>query len=269
MKYQLISSKKHYVFEGRDEFREHFASKMIPVPSLIENWKEGKEKDWVVSDDGNIVQLLKVSSISHPNDRKNYKYSKGWCRTVVGTFLMNDVSKMDTDFSAHKNRYTFSKTIGKKGNVKKRKNPTKKEKLFTTSIVAGHGPVKAYMDAFGEQNDKAAKRKAVVLLKQERIVKEIEKSVMDVAKANGLDHEYVLQKLKHLADYSEDDNITLQSVKEIGKIIGTTGTTVKQREMGVIGMFQGFSPEQIEGADRNSLMPNPLSGYEHKNEEEE
>ena len=100
-------------------------------------------------------------------------------------------------------------------------------------------------------------------------MKEIEKSVMDVAKANGLDHEYVLQKLKHLADYSEDDNITLQSVKEIGKIIGTTGTTVKQREMGVIGMFQGFSPEQIEGADRNSLMPNPLSGYEHKNEEEE
>ena len=76
---------------------------------------------------------------------------------------------------------------------------------------------------------------------------------MDVAKENGLDHQFVLRKLKDLADYSEDDNITLQSVKEIGKIIGTTGTTVKQREMGVIGMFQGFSPEQIEGADRDNL----------------
>ena len=34
---------------------------MIPVPRLVENWKEGKEQDWVVSDDGGIVQLLKVS----------------------------------------------------------------------------------------------------------------------------------------------------------------------------------------------------------------
>ena len=76
---------------------------------------------------------------------------------------------------------------------------------------------------------------------------------MDVAKENGLDHEFVLRKLKHLAEYSEDDNITLQSVKEIGKIIGTTGTTVKQREMGVIGMFQGFSPEQLQSADRDML----------------
>ena len=115
MKYQLINSKKHYVFESRDEFENYFLSKMIPVPRLVENWKEGREQDWVVSDDGGIVQLLKVSSISHPNDRKNYKYSKGWCRTVVGTFLMNSVSKMDTDFSAHKNRYTFSKTIKNTG----------------------------------------------------------------------------------------------------------------------------------------------------------
>ena len=64
------------------------------------------------SDDESIVQLLKVSDIKHPNDRKNYKYSKGWCRTIVGTFLMNNKTFMDTDFDSHKNRYTFSKTIG-------------------------------------------------------------------------------------------------------------------------------------------------------------
>ena len=76
---------------------------------------------------------------------------------------------------------------------------------------------------------------------------------MDVAKENGLDHEYVLRKLKHLADFSEDDNIILQSTKEIGKIIGTTGMTMKQKEVGVIGMFQGFSPEQLEKAERKML----------------
>ena len=249
MKHKSIRGKKHYVFDDFEEYVEHFGKDAVEV----KDWKSGEQGDWVLADDGGIVQLLKVGGIKHPNDRKNYKYSQGWCRTVVGTFLINNKTKMDTDFNSHKNRYTFSKTIGKNSNLKTRKHPTKKETLFTTSVVAGHGPVKAYMDAFNEYSEKSAKKKAVILLKQERIVKEIERGVLDVAKENGLDHEYVLQKLKHLADFSEDDNIILQSTKEIGKIIGTTGMTVKQKEMGVIGRFQGFSPEQLEGAQRRML----------------
>ena len=82
-------------------------------------------------------------------------------------------------------------------------------------------------------------------------MKEIEKSVLDVAKGLGIDHEYILGKLKNLAAYSEDDNIILQSAKELGKIVGTSGTTVKQREVGLVGLFQGFSPDEIEGAARD------------------
>ena len=263
MQYKTIRGKKHYVYESMDEYKMEVGDSIY-----VKYWKDAKEGDWVEADDGGIVQLLKVGGITHPNDRKNYKHSKGWCRTIVGTFLINEKTKMDTDFDSHKNRYTFSKTIGKKSNVKTRKNPTKKEKLFTTSVVAGHGPVKAYMDAFNEDNDKTAKKRAVVLLKQERIVKEIEKGVMDVAKENGLDHEYVLRKLKHLADFSEDDNIILQSTKEIGKIIGTTGMTMKQKEVGVIGMFQGFSPEQLEGANRRILNESSNNGEISSIEEE-
>ena len=96
-----------------------------------------------------------------------------------------------------------------------------------------------------------ARKKATILLKQERVMKEIEKSVLDVAKGLGIDHEYILGKLKNLADYSEDDNIILQSAKELGKIVGTSGATVKQREVGLLGVFQGFSPDEIEGAARD------------------
>jgi len=249
MKHKSIRGKKHYVFDDFEEYVEHFGEDAVEV----KDWKSGEEGDWVLADDGGIVQLLKVGGIKHPNDRKNYKYSQGWCRTIVGTFLINNKTKMDTDFNSHKNRYTFSKTIGKNSNLKTRKHPTKKETLFTTSVVAGHGPVKAYMDAFNEGSEKSAKKKAVILLKQERIVKEIERGVLDVAKENGLDHEYVLQKLKHLADFSEDDNIILQSTKELGKIIGTSVNTVKHRDVGVFGVFQGFSPDQLESAKQEVL----------------
>jgi len=244
-----IKKINHYVFDSIEEFKKHNSGE------VKNNWKEASEGDWVYSDDNRIVQLLKVSErISHPNDRKNYTHSKGWVRTVVGTFLNNDKSTMDTDFDRHPNRYTFSTKIKNTATrVKERKNCTNKEKDFTTQIVVGKTAVKSYMEAFDETNPTKAKKKAVVLLKQERIMKEIEKGVGDIATELGIDHEYVLSRLKYLADNSDDENISLQSIKELGKAVGTLGGMTKKVETGVIGMFQGFDPKQIESAKRNLL----------------
>ena len=245
--YQVIRGKRHYVFDSVDEFTEYYHSKMMSSPEVKGNWREGKEGDWVFSDDNRIVQLLKVAPLNHPNDRKNYKWAKNYVRTVVGTFVNNEKTFMDTDFEQHPNRYTFSKTIKHtNGQVKKRKKLTNNEKLFTTNVVSGMGPVKAYMDAFKAESEDKARKKALILLKQERVMTDIEKGVLDVAKELGIDHKYILDRLKCLADNSEDDNIILQSTKELGKIIGTSVNSIKQKDVGVIGMFQGFSPEQIE-----------------------
>tara|TARA_R100000231_G_scaffold134242_1_gene107650 strand:- start:388 stop:894 length:507 start_codon:yes stop_codon:yes gene_type:complete len=162
---------------------------------------------------------------------------------------------MDTDFLQHPNRYTFSKTIKDTSKrVKERTKVTNKEKQFATNIVVGMGAVKAYKKAYNEMSDNKAGKKAAILLKQERVMKEIEKSVLDVAKTLGIDHEYILGKLKHLADYSEDDNIILQSTKELGKIVGTSGSNVKQIETGIVGMFQGFGSEDLQIAGRKKEL---------------
>jgi len=249
-----IKNISHYVYDSIDEFKESHPNTVVHP-----DWRKANEGDWVYSDDNRIIQLLKVAKeINHPHDRKNYKFAKGWVRTVVGSFITRDNTFMDTDFSAHSNRYTFSKTIKNTSErVKKRKNITNKEKDFVTNIVVGMGAVKAYKNAYKEISDKKARQKATVLLKQERVMKEIEKSVLDVAKGLGIDHEYILNKLKHLADYSEDDNIILQSTKELGKIVGTSGNIIKQKETGLIGMFQGFSPEQLEGASSREVSEKP------------
>tara|TARA_Y100001973_G_C5153738_1_gene309556 strand:- start:511 stop:1275 length:765 start_codon:yes stop_codon:yes gene_type:complete len=247
---QKIKNTTHYVYDDIDEFKEHHPNTIVKP-----DWRDADEGDWVIADDGGVVQLLKVAKhVNHPNDRKNYKFAKGWVRTVVGSFLNRSSTKMDTDFSSHPNRYTFSKTIKNVNNrVKKRKKVTNKEKEFATNIVVGMGAIDAYKTAYKELSDNKARKKATILLKQDRVMKEIEKSVLDVAKGLGVDHEYVLSKLKHLADYSEDDNIILQSTKELGKIVGTSGSTVKQREVGLVGMFQGFSGDELEGATRKQI----------------
>ena len=250
-----IKGVNYYVFDNIKEFTEYFESQQKQPPHVIKDWREGKQDEWVYSDDKRIVQLLKVShSVKHHGDRKNYKFAKGWVRTVVGSFLNRPNVKMDTDFDNHPNRYTFSTNIKNTSNrVYKRTKTTNKEKEFAVNVVTGMGAVDAYKKAYAEMSDQKARKKATVLLKQERVMKEIEKSVLDVAKSMGIDHEFVLRKLKNLAEYSEDDNIILQSTKELGKIVGTSGNTVKQKEMGLLGVFQGFSPEQLEGAERKKI----------------
>ena len=221
MQKRTIKGKSHYVYDGIEEFLEH-----NPNKNVVFDWRKADEGDWVLSDDDGVVQLLKVSkSVKHPGDRKNYKYANGWVRTIVGSFLNKRVNE--------------------------RKKVTRKEREFATNIVVGMGAVEAYKNAYTELSNNKARKKATILLKQERVMKEIEKSVLDVAKGLGIDHEYILGKLKGLADYSEDDNIILQSAKELGKIVGTSGATVKQREVGLLGVFQGFSPDELEGATRD------------------
>ena len=146
MKFGTIKGKRHYVYDSMEEFQEH-----CPDTNVFFDWRLAKEGDWVMADeDSGIVQLLKVSdSIKHPNDRPNYKHSNGWGRTIVGTFLRNKKTKMDTDFEQHKNRYTFSKTIkNTNSRIKERKKTTNKEKIFATSVATGTNAVMAYMEAF-------------------------------------------------------------------------------------------------------------------------
>jgi len=250
MDYRKIKGIKHFVYDNLDEFKkEHKGLK-------AKYWKDNPEEgDWVIADDRGIIQVLKKNQIKHPSDRKNWKAHNGYLRTVVGTFLINKTSKMDTDFDSHPNRYTFSKNIKRADeNFKKRKNITKKEKLFATEVIVGKDAISAVQNVYKENDYNKAKKKALLLLKQERIMSEVEKGVVDIAKGLGIDHEYVLRRLKTLADNGADDNVILQSTKELGKIIGTTGQTIKHKEIGILGMFQGFSPQQIEGAERKVLI---------------
>ena len=251
MKSQKIKYIEHFVYDDIEEWNTSTGGR----ENLVNDWRKGEEEDWVRADDGGIIQLLKVSKkIKHPNDRKNYKAADGWVRTVVGTFLRNEKTQMDTDFDKHPNRYTFSTKIkNTNSRVKSRKNCTNKEKIFATTVATGVDAVSAYMKAFSEANRGTARKKAVVLLKQRRVMSEIEKTSKEIAKELGIDHEYILGSLKHLADSSDDQNIALQSLKELGKAIGTLGGGTKKIETGVVGLFQGFSENELEGARRNIL----------------
>jgi len=245
MEFQKIKGVPHYVFENQKEFEEFFESK---PPSIAADWRKAEEGAWVRADDGGIVQLLRRGELNHHNDRPNYKWASGWVRTVVGTFVCHPNQKMDTNFAQHPNRYTFSgKDPFYSIKVRERTKLTKKERAFCFNIAAGMGLEASYKDAFGYEGLKA-REKGFLLMKQERVVTEINKSITELATEMGIDHNYILKGLKELFEDKNIDNATaFRALMELGKAIGTVGNQPKMLSAGVAAVsFGGFEQKHLD-----------------------
>ena len=85
MRTYKVNKIEHTVFESTDE-----------VPDSIDykyNWKEGAIEDWVLSDDGCIIQILREGSMIKPYGKNRNQRYIGTC---TGTFIVSDKTKMDT-----------------------------------------------------------------------------------------------------------------------------------------------------------------------------
>ena len=252
----VIKRVRHFVYDDIKEFEE--ANPNIVVQK---DWKLAKVDDWVIADDGGVCQILRrKDGIDHPRDSKFYRYAQGYVGTAVGTYLLRSGKVMDTAFEngkpVRKNRYSFSGNVPQR--IKNRTKPTKKETIFTAKVIRGDDPIDAVLTTYEieEHNQvKKARRKAVTLLKQERIMTEIEKSVKDIAKGLGIDHEYVMRRMKLLGDTSEDEQVSLRAIIKLGEYIGTDGIKTKTTAtFGLLGEIKpGFSLEQLESAERKEL----------------
>ena len=70
MDFKEIKGKKHYLYDSLDEYKLHHSQ------VVTNNWRKGGEDEWVLTDDGYVCQVLKLSKIG-----------KNMCiRTLCGTF---------------------------------------------------------------------------------------------------------------------------------------------------------------------------------------
>lgn len=252
MEYQEIRGRKHHVFESKKEYDSYFETEGEKAPPIEKDWRTAAEGSWVFSDDRRIVQILRRGELVHHNDRSKYRWAKGWVRTIVGTFVCHEASIMDTDFSQHPSRYTFGGKPAK--STRERDYLTNKELAFSQNIAAGMGLVGSVRDAFDFQGDsKKARRKAMMLLKEEKVLKQVNKSIIEIATGQGIDHEFILSELKHFYDINKDGektaNAAVRALIELGKAIGTLGGQTQVQQTGMIGVFDGFSSEEFKKLD--------------------
>ncbi len=188
--YEILSGVNkgtYIIYDNVSEATEYLGSQPI------KKWKESdiKDKDWVQTDDGRVVQVIKVYSLSNSGTNNRYSYSKktgNWIGTrsikvcfgvftiygkANGTLVTNKMLaepyRME-DF--HKNRSSITPRETILG-----KYLTKRKKIFCMILFYTGNPIYALNQTLNKNRPMIAKNSlvhnSIELLKDEYVIKEL------------------------------------------------------------------------------------------------
>ena len=126
MDFKEIRNIKHFLFDDINEFKIH-----NPKCDVTHNWRDGKQDEWVYTDDMHVCQILKRGTIYEKVDQR----SKDYVRTVCGSFVIQKkCHRMLGEHGIAENIYRFSGTNPKQGEL------SKKQVLFARYVATGIEP---------------------------------------------------------------------------------------------------------------------------------
>ena len=240
MRTYKVNKIEYIVFESIDELPDNI--------HYIDNWRESQISDWVLADDGCIIQILRKGTMLKSKGKSKQVSYIGTC---TGTFIVSKSTKMDT--SRRPNIYSFSGNLTPEEIVESRKKLNSKEELFVLNLGKGMDPKQAYIRSFPTNNPGYANIKAGQLIKTERIRTAMKEELKPVMEELGIDAKKVLEGIKFIAQTAQKDDTKLKALFKLSDILDLedkTTTSVQQLSGAVI---QGFSKEQIESAERKEL----------------
>ena len=241
MRTRTVKDVTHNLYEDVAEFRDYHDS-----VALVSDWRHSNKGDWVVSDDGQVCQVLYLGILKKPDRKKETTF----IRTILGSFICSPRVKMEGDMRT--NMHTFS-TDGKSPSVRKRerKNATDKEFLFGKYVAKGDDVVEAYMKAFPSKNKNYAKSQAKLLLKTDRVKQLIREEIDKYLNEAEITPKYLLEEMRGIIDKvesSDRDKITaLTTLMKMSGMMETAKTTES------VTLFQGFSQEQLDAIQESKF----------------
>ena len=230
MREYIINNISHIVYDSIEE---------VPVNIKYKQWKDGILGDWVLTDDECVIQKLRTGTMF----RSKGKLRKvSYIGTCTGTFLKDGKMKMDTD--KRDNIYSLSGRLSSKEVLEQREKLTGREELFIHNLQKKMTLKDAYINAYSTDNEKYAETRAMLLIKTERVKKEMHKRLEPILAKLGIDDELVLDGIKDIAINAEKDSDRLKALTELSDVleIKDKGTTVQEISgMSAKQLFSGFN----------------------------
>ena len=219
------------------------------VPSniqVIEDWREGKLGQWVKTDDGCVIQILRKGVL-------NSQYSKGKKTKYFGTCTGTYTETMKMTSIRNEDIYTLG---GKPSRVHVDKGIselTGKEAMFVSMVAEGVSPTKAYLNIFPTNNQRYASVRSVKLMKTKRVRTAMKKELKPHLKELGIDERYILSGIKSEADTADKADTRLKALFKLSDILDLEDKTTSSVQQITGVQFQGFLPDDVDKAERKAL----------------
>tara|TARA_Y100001938_G_scaffold150677_1_gene242769 strand:- start:2300 stop:3031 length:732 start_codon:yes stop_codon:yes gene_type:complete len=224
---RIIKGIPRYVFDNEEEFRESF-----PDAKLIENWRDGQINDWVLTDDGKVTQVLKKKTMKNTSIKSMDDYFVTLLGPCFASGKMQGQPKKD--FNSFKKRDIEEKPL------------TWREIRFVKMVAHGEAPIQAYLECFETNNKNTASVKSSLLLKQTRILEEVEKEIEELLNDIGVDKKWTLEKARDIVDNPDtSDAVKLRALENFMKIQSMYPKEKKSEQLLLGQAFTGFSKEEI------------------------
>ena len=247
MRYYKVNGIEHKVYDPEDRVENGLV--------VITDWRDSRVGDWVKTDDNCIIQVLRRGKMTRKYGRNKVREYVGTC---TGTFRVGKNVKMDT--SRRANIYTFGGSKSSEDILLDRTTLTRCELVFVTFLASGLSPQEAYLKAYPTKNRNYAHIKSSQLMRTERVYTAMKEELKPVCEELGIDNKTVLKDIQDAAKNSEKEDVRLRALFKLADISDLEDKNQTKVTQVTGALFQGFSPEQIEQAERPELTEGKKDG---------
>ena len=242
-----MSGVEHKVYEPEDQLENGLV--------VIENWRDSRIGDWVKADDDCIIQVLRKGQMVRKYGRNKVREYVGTC---TGTFPVGKNVKMDT--SRRVNIYTFGGSKSSEDILLDRTTLTRCELVFVQFLASGMSPKEAYLKSFPTKNVNYASVKSSQLMRTERIYTAMKEELKPVCEELGIDPKSVLEDIQYASKNSEKEDVRLRALFKLADILDLEDKNQTKVTQVSGALFQGFTPEQLESAERPQISEGNKDG---------
>ena len=211
---------------------------------IVDEWRTSEIGDWVISDDGSIMEVLRKGSMGRTRGKDRIRYNIGTC---TGTYPCVKGAKFSSE--KMKNIYSFGGKLSI-DYILNRDKLTKKEEIFVSFLSTGMPMQEAYLKAFPTNDEGYALSAAKILTSTERVITAMKKELEPVMKELGITPEYVLGTIKIMADDAERDDTRLKALMKLSDILDLEDKSKTKVTQLTGAVFQGFSDKQLKDIER-------------------
>ena len=240
MRYYKVNGVEHKVYDPDDQVENGLV--------VIENWRFSRVGDWVKADDDCIIQVLRRGNMTRKYGRNKVSEYVGTC---TGTFPVGKNVNMDT--SRRVNIYTFGGSKSSEDILLDRTTLTHCELVFVQFLASGMSPRNSYLKAFPTNNERYAHVKSSQLMRTERIYTAMKEELKPVCEELGIDPKTVLKDIQTASKESEKEDVRLRALFKLADILDLEDKNQTKITQVSGALFQGFSPEQLEQAERPQI----------------